>query len=1017
MSGAGLANLPLEEPLYPRLFRAPVRWFNIPAHRPFVVDLARGLVDALSPIGAEALSDAIVLTPTRRGMRALTEAFVTASGGQATLLPQIRALGDLEDGEPPFEPGDLALDLPPAVSPLRRRFELARLICDNAHVLDQHDISTGHALELADALGGFLDSVQIEEVSVEGRLERLVEADLAEHWRKTSRLLALAVDLWPKRLGALGLIDVMERRTRLLRALAEAWTLAPPTRPLIAAGSTGSAPATAALLKVVASAPQGLVVLPGLDQDLDDTVWDQIGDAHPQLALKRLLERVGVTRAQVNVWPSHETPAQAVTGRSRRKVVNEALRPAEATDDWLSAIAALRAEGEQAGVDPVAEGLAGLKVIAARDDRVAAEMIALALRETLETPGRTAALLTPDAALSRRVSATLSRWGITPDDSAGRALAEFPVGVILSLVARAACDPLNPVLLLAILKHRFTRLGAAELTLAGQAREVERLALRGPRPRDVDQLRARLASSPDALGCAENLIRAISHAASAFAAGNASAPEAIRQLVEAVEILAVNEKGVTGELWAGPEGESAAALVATILRDGHVLPTCGPEAFARLLDQLLAEETVRIGGATHPRLRILGAMEGRMVRADLVILAGLEEGVWPRPGGLDPFLSRAMRKALDLPTPERKIGLAAHDFAQAACAPDVLLISRERRDGGPAVKSRWLWRLETLARGAKIGLSTRPDLIAAQAELDRALKTPPASLEPARRPEPRPPVGVRPRELPVTAVETWTRDPYAVYARYILRLRPIDRPDRAFDNRVRGTAIHAATESFAKGWPWPEADAERQFSALYLEALKAAGAPDVDLVREAALGRQIGAWISNFERQRRGIGVRVETECAGRLTFAAPGGNFTVTARADRIEVKEGRADIIDFKTGQAPTFAQIKSGFSPQLSLTAAIVQADGFDKIKGATPGRLDYVRLTGRDPPGEVVRRDRADATATSLAEEALAGLQKKVAEFDHREAPYMSRTAMQFLKTPSDYDHLARLKEWASDEGDE
>ena len=432
-------ELPFGEPAFARVFGRPrPRWFNIPAHRPFVEDLARGLVEILSPIGPEALSDAIVLTPTRRGMRSLTEAFVQAAGGKATLLPQIRALGDLDEGEPPFEPGDLAVDLPPAVSALRRRFELARLIHDHAHLLERDGVDARDALDLADSLGAFLDSVQIEEVGGLDRLAGLVEGDMAEHWIRSVRFLSIATELWPKRLEELGLVDVNVRRTRLLRVLADQWTHNPPPRALIAAGSTGTAPATAELLKVIANAPQGCLVLPGLDQELEDKAWDEVRDAHPQGALKRLLERAGITRADVQAWPNPDTAAQAVIGRSRRRVINEALRPAEVTNDWLVQIDRMLEEGRPTGVNPVAEGLDGLSLIHARDEIEAADIAALALRETLETPGATAALVTPDAVLARRVSAALTRWGIEADSSAGQGLGVLPVGMLLGLMARAA---------------------------------------------------------------------------------------------------------------------------------------------------------------------------------------------------------------------------------------------------------------------------------------------------------------------------------------------------------------------------------------------------------------------------------------------------------------------------------------------------------------------------------------------------------------------------------------------------
>ena len=1003
-------GLDLKEPAYQRVFRRPrPRWLNIPAHRPFVEDLAKGLVDMLAPIGPEALSDAIVLTPTRRGGRSLTEAFVRAAEGRATLLPQIRALGDLEDGEAPFEPGDLAADLPPAISPLRRRFELARLIVDHADLLERKTITLRDALDLADSLGGFLDSLQIEEVRPPEKLEALVQGDLAAHWAASARFLAIATDLWPARLAELGLVDANVRRTQLLRRLAEQWRRNPPDRVLIAAGSTGTAPATADLLAVIAAAPQGAVVLPGLDQDLDDKAWEQVGEAHPQGALKRLIERAGVTRADVAPWPCGETPVEALRGRSRRRVINEALRPAEATSDWLRQIAQMASEGAADGEGLIAEGLQGVTLISAQDEVEAADLAALALREVLETPNATAALVTPDAGLARRVSSVLTRWGVEADNSAGHPLSARPVGVLIGLVARIAADPFNPVLMLALAKHRFARLGYPDLALAGRIKIIEHRALRGVRPQSREQLLTRLEKEPEAQPVAIRLMDCIATAAKPFEAGPIPVPQAMRAIAESMEQLALDERGAPGVLWAGADGESAASLIASVLSDAEQLPETDASGFAALIERLTADVVVRSGGATHGRLRILGAMEARLVRADRLILAGLEEGVWPQAARLDPFLSRSMRADLKLPPPERRIGLSAHDFAQAACAPEAILITSARREGQPAVKSRWLWRLETLAKGAGLSIEAGAERRAWRTRLDEPLHPPPPDLRPAERPAPRPPVSVRPRKLPVTAVETWVRDPYAVYARYILNLRPMDRPDQPLDNRTRGSAIHRAAETFAKSWPITSVAPEDAFFSAYMQELKVAGASSSEEVREAALARGAGVFMARLERERRANGAHVLVEQSGQMTIPAPGGAFHVTARADRIEAANGGAHILDIKTGAPPSRKEVAAGFAPQLTLTAAIVGAGGFADLGATTPDQLVYVRLTGRPDTDDVFEIGKGETPA--LAEAALSGLTRLVARYDDPSTTYASRIAVKFLTKPSDYDHLARLAEWS------
>ncbi len=1005
------------------------RWFTIPAHRPFAEDLARGVMAELAGMGPDAIADALILPPTRRGGRELAHAFLTVGGGIAALLPQIRPLGDLDDGEPPFEPGDIALDLPPSISPWRRRFELAGIVKAHESLLGV-ELDAPGTLAYADALAQFLDSCQIEEIDDPSALDDLVEADHALHWAKSAAFLKKALAAWPMRLAELGVIDVAERRTRLLRRLAETWDARPPKHLLIAAGSTGTVPATGDLLAVIAKAPRGCVVLPGLDLDLEEAAWSNVEDQHPQGAMKRLIEvRAKVGRQGVVEWPASGVPS--MHGRWRRRLINASLRPADSTKDWLKDIASIRAETAAEEVDPITEGLRGLAVVTGRHEEETASLAALLLREVLETPDKTAALITPDIALARRVSARLSRWGVEADSSAGMDLASFPAAVLARQVARLVTDHADPVALLGVLKSSHCRLGMAAEVFTFARDALEKHALRGPRLPDFAALQRRLAPRvadsergakppPEeeriaAGNLLANLYTALAPARAAFDGGPASAAKAAEGLALSLEALAADETGAPGALWGGPAGGSLAGLIAGLLGEAEGLPPMDAAGFASLLERLIDGETVRGGGQAYPRIRILGAIEARLVRPDRMILAGLEEGVWPAGAPVDPFLSRPMRTALGLPSPERKIGLAAHDFAQAASAPEVFLLRSERRGGSPAVASRWLWRLETLARGAQVDLPGRPDLMAWAAALDSPLVAPPPDLIPAPRPAPCPPVSARPRGLAVTRIEALVRDPYAIYAQYILRLRAMNRPNERVDVRIRGTAIHKALESFGRGWN--DARSGSEFHDLYIQALIEAGMPPAELARERPLARRAGEWVVDWERGRRVGDPVIAFELEGSAVLDTPGGSFRLSANADRIEITGGRAHILDFKTGPPPTKRLVESGFSPQLTLTALIASRGGFENLGSPSPGDLTYVRISGRNPAGEttVILPGETDR----LVAEAHEGLLALIARFDNPSWPYASRTAPAFVKLyDSDFDHLARVREWSAgaDDGD-
>ncbi|MDQ2861809.1 MAG: PD-(D/E)XK nuclease family protein, partial [Pseudomonadota bacterium] len=267
-----------------------------------------------------------------------------------------------------------------------------------------------------------------------------------------------------------------------------------------------------------------------------------------------------------------------------------------------------------------------------------------------------------------------------------------------------------------------------------------------------------------------------------------------------------------------------------------------------------------------------------------------------------------------------------------------------------------------------------------------------------------------PRTMSVTGVERWVRDPYAIYARDVLRLKPLDAPDAPVEAMARGSAIHAAFERFAREHPdaLPD-DAEARFAALVIEELAKAGMPEPRMAREHALAANVAPWVVEFERRRR-PGARLTVEARGEHLFDAPGGSFILTARADRIETRGEFADILDFKTGAAPSAKQIRAGFSPQLTLTGAILARGGFADLGAAKPGELLYVRVSGGRAPGREERRG-VPGESEALSEAAFEGLKRRVALFDRPDTPYPSWAAPQFIgRQGGDYDHLARVWEW-------
>jgi ATP-dependent helicase/nuclease subunit B len=365
-----------------------------------------------------------------------------------------------------------------------------------------------------------------------------------------------------------------------------------------------------------------------------------------------------------------------------------------------------------------------------------------------------------------------------------------------------------------------------------------------------------------------------------------------------------------------------------------------------------------------------------------------------------------MRQALGLESPERAIGLAAHDFATLAAAPLVFLTRALKVDGAPTIASRWLQRFEQLTRG--LGLA--PSHGAPYETFARLFTTADHAAAPISRPEPRPPVSARPRELSVTEIEKWIRDPYAIYARHVLRLRPLDPLEAEIGPLDRGRVMHEILELFMKeaGEAFPE-DAEARLIAIADDAFARHHIPRSTLALWRPRFARAASWFIEDERKRRSGIVRSFLEIKGRLEIAGPSGTFVLKCRADRIDaLHAGGAAIIDYKTGQPPTDPQVGT-FAPQLPLEGAVLESGGFSDIGPLDAAQLVYIRFAGGAVPGDrhVVKGD-----TRKLVAETAERLGQLIAAFDRESTPYVPRVAPFRADLAGDYDHLARVREWSA-----
>jgi ATP-dependent helicase/nuclease subunit B len=1011
----------------------------------FVAALLRGEVIGTLADDPLVLADTTIYVPTQRAARGLADALLKQAGRTSVALPRILPLGSLEATETAmiFAEPDLAtsgLPLPPAASPIWRRLRLATLIqqwatslrgalcsvdASGMRIVDPTEAfrvatSSVDAFALAGDLAGLIDELLIEDVAWHA-LGDLKMAEFDDYWRITTDFLAIAIDVWPEILAESGLVDPASRQIALVEAQTKALGEGA-SGPVIAIGSTGTNKATARLLAAIARAPRGAVVLPGLDIELDDASWSliagRIGEGqepsfgHPQAAMARLLPILDIGRADVRTLGVAGPEAAA-----RARFVAEAMRPADTTDLWRDYRRAVPRKA-------IVAALSDVTLIEAADEREEALCLAIALREILETPGRTGALVTPDRELARRVRGELLRWSIEVSDTGGEPLASRPLGILARLVAAAAAT-LSARDLGALLAHPLAVFGRDRGLVARLAALIEIGLLRCVPLDGTDQ---------ETLFAAARAAAADRHAHPAqreIEAGDWQLMEALwHDVLAALAPLQAIEGRQSIDVWAEAHVATLASVAgAGVTDEVEALESlfeelASPAASLRVdageygifFGRLAGEANLRNTERPHPRLRIYGLLEARLVQADVMLLAGLDETIWPPQATSDPFLNRPMRRDLGLSPPERRIGQTAHDFTMATGHGTIIMSRARKRGGSPCVPSRFLLRLEALAGKAWDPCRDRGRRFVKLAQLlDDPGKAPVA----IGRPRPMPPVDLRPVRLSVTQIETLRRDPYSIYAALILNLAPLPQLGTELDAGTFGDMMHAILHRFS------ESEAARGSYAVRLSTLrglareafgKALADPVFDAFRWPVILKTIDTFLS-FDAAQRETTATIDVETTGRLPMVlADQSSFLLTARADRIDRhRDGSATLIDYKTGQPPGRTEVQVGFAPQLTLEAAILRGGGFGTAHAGDIAAT-YLKLGGRD--GGFIR-DLVfdDEQFSEVVTRHFEGLHRLLSSFRNLETAYPSRPFPKYAKAYGDFDHLARVREWSLSGDDE
>lgn len=1021
--------------------------FTLPTGTPFLQALARAILNADLPApGGRApdplsLPNITLLLPTRRAARAAREAFLSVAKSPAIIMPRIRPISESEDDLSLISSlategftGAAALEQPPAIDSLDRTLVLMQLVRRWREGMPQPDSdrSSGstpaQAAQLANELGKLMDDIERENVSLSG-IQDLVPETYAAHWQKTVEFLKIVTEYWPHHLAAEGMVSPGARRNALILAEAERISKLKPDEIVIVAGVTGSIPATVELMRAVAARPAGAIVLPALDQTLDDAAWGSIVPDHPQFGLKKLIDDLGATRSEVRTLPGSEPDAAS---RTRAAFFSEAMRPAATTELWHR----YAADADQAELTHALSGVSLIEAPSAQDE---AETVALILREAVETPGQTAALVSPDRLLARRVAIRLEAWGIRVDDSAGRPFAKTVPGAFLTLVIGAIVSEFAPAETMALLRHPLCRLGFKPFDIRRFGRALEIMAFRtsylgrgiegieaalesaesGPGERKYQHTAARRLWPEDRDGARDlvgRMAKAFQPLISLYA-GRDTRPlsEFAHAHAEVAEALAALPEGeaptpeAQNPLWQNEAGEAAGRFFAKLLDPETPQIDIGAADYPDLYATLLARENVRERTAVHPRVAIWGPFEARLQQPDVMILGSLNEGTWPETAEPGAWLNRPMRRELKLPAPEEEIGRAAHDFTSFLGARTIYMTRAEKVDGVPTVPSRWLMRIGALLKGMQFQHvldADQPWLAWARAR-DRIAKR-----EMIKPPEPKPAIALRPRKLSVTEIERWIANPYATYARHILKLEPLPPLGTSPDASLRGGLVH---------------DVLRRFSEMYPAELPDAPLVELERIAQQVLESYTGhariaafwmprlkrflSWFADEEPARREGVQRIVAETSGSLVLAPGEMPFTLTARADRIDDKGFAVVITDYKTGAIPRQEWVEEGRSPQLPLEAAIALGDvGFPNLRGRSVEALRYIRASGGEPAGEqrLVKSD----DVSLLAGKARQGLERLIAEYDDPATPYRALRRPGYSYDYDVYAQLARVAEWSA-----
>ncbi len=977
------------------------RLFNVPMGSSFLHCLAETILNSPNWGGhfdqPFLPQDFTIFLPTKRAVRILQNIFFEYCKDKPILLPHIYPLGTVDE-EMLFFQTSQEFTIAPAVSGLERDLTLLPLIYKWGK-LTGHLQSKTQAIDMAGELGDLFEQMQTEDVSFEA-LAQIVPNYFNDNWQMTIQFLEIIGRTWPTIKQEAGYLDPTQRWSALLALQSKIWQETPPQKPIIIAGSTGSKPVVSQFLKHTISLPYGIAVLPGLDQDMSNEDWESLEEehTHAQSGFFHLLQTLDYQRE--DVLPLPHLPNHKCT--SRLAFMKQVLCPAKATQHWDTL------SHKDFNLSDVFDKFSLLE---APDAQSEAGVIVLALREILEEKDKKAILVTANRQLARRVKSELERWNIYIDDTAGISLLHHKLGVFLCLILQTIEEGFASVALLSLLKHPFTCVSISRHASLQLSRLLERHILRGPSLLSgVQTIKSEISKLRDNK-IKEEIGTFIDNLDTCFIPfTNLENTVNVSTLAKALTQTAENLVNDSSQLWVSDAGQSALETLKELQRSGENI-TLPKRDWRGIIEYALKQKTVRDAYNHHPRLAIMGLLEARLYDADFVILGGLNEGSWPSVIKASPWLSHPIRMTLGMTSPERRIGLAAHDFMQLAHAPKILLTRAKKENGTTMLPSRWISRLKAFTQGLNSDVQIpEPKYLL---DLWNSLHNV-ETIKAEERPSPCPNIEDRPKSLSVTQIQTLQRNPYEIYASKILRLKRLPPLEQEADAAMRGSFIHKCLELFILKYPQelPD-DLVNIFQDIAREeSLNYRGGEEI-LSYWWPRFESLAQWLAVFEKKRRENISNIYVEQKGELKI---NDHFTLTAKADRIEVlQNGKIAILDYKTGLPPAFGttDVKKLQNPQMPLEALIARKGGFTDIDAKKIDSLIYVKITGGYPAGELFFKEIDDRFIHDLKQ----SLSTLITRYQSSDTPYTPYLRPEWVKYKSDYEHLSRKLEWGTGEKEE